>query len=130
MSNDVKLLIQILEKDINFSTSRYKEREKEIIVLLKQSTIDEKMKYDVLVELFKFIKIGDTITSVDGRGDTSIKLGILSRIKESIEKNTLNKEIIEDFKAINELCLSYILDPLKLTREMNQLYVENSDLRF
>ena len=131
MNNDVKRLVLIVEKELNNASLNlpYKDFVSEIINLLKIKVMDEKIKYDVLVELFKYVKFGDTVTSIDMRGDKSIKFSALNNIKDAIDKNTLSQNNINDLNKINKLCLSYILDPLKLTKSFDKFYRENPNAR-
>ena len=81
-------------------------------------TLDDKN----MVELYKFVKIGLTPTSLDPRGDRNIKYTVLHGIRKSLDDNSIAKERIEKIKSINNLCLKYYFDPLKLTKEAREFY--------
>ena len=133
MDNDLMKMFSIIERELNNKNSDilFKDLLYELIDLLKQNdSIERELKYKTLVELFKFMKFGNTHISLDPRGERSAKYSALKPIVDAVKKEELGQHIVDNLKQINELCLSYILDPLKLNKEELKFSLEKPGAKF
>ena len=103
---------------------------KEIVELLKNISLDDELESNLLSELYKFTKIGHTIISIDPRGDSSLKYDALNDIKVSIENNNLEKDSFEKLKKLNDMCLDYFLNPLKLQKKRQDFFSQHPGAKF
>ncbi len=132
MKQDIEDMIGIITNELEGDKLRipYNELIKEIIELLKNNQVDEALENQLLSELYKFIKLGNTLTSIDPRGDQTIKHSALYGIKESLTNKSLTKENIESLKSVNDICLLYFLNPLRIHKESRDFYSQHPGARF
>ena len=131
MKQDNDILITIINNVLEEpgKTITYGSLIKEIVKLLNNNnTLDDELENQLLNELYKFTQIGNTITSIDPRGDSTLKYNALNEIKKSIENNNLSKDSLEYLKKMNDMCLDYFLNPLILRKKQHD-YNWNNFLR-
>lgn len=103
---------------------------KEIVQSLDNKSLDDELEYLLLSELYKYIKLCNTIISIDPRGDHSIKFNALYYIKKSLENNSITKDSVEGLKKVNDTCLDYFLNPLKMKKQAREFYSKHPGAKF
>lgn len=124
MKQDNDILITIINNVLEEpgKTITYGSLIKEIVKLLNNNTLDDELENQLLNELYKFTQIGNTITSIDPRGDSTLKYNALNEIKKSIENNNLSKDSLEYLKKMNNMCLDHFLNPLILRKKQQDFF--------
>ena len=128
MKQDNNYMINLLEctnKDLI-----YNKLIKEIVELIKNNPLDDELESNLLSELYKFTQIGHTPIAIDPRGDTSSKYVTLNDIREAIQNNNLNKDILEKLKKLNDMCLENFLNPLKLQKKRQEFFSQHPGAKF
>ena len=132
MIDDIKKLLYIIEQKNNDKSVIYNCKEEVILItnLIEQRELNDKLTYDLLVELYKYIIFSNIHFTVDPRVEEDLRSSYILSVKNAIENKNLTEEQIKNLKDLNEKCLSYILDPLKLKREYDEFYKKNPDAIF
>lgn len=132
MIDDIKKLLYIIEQKNNDKSVIYNCKEEVILItnLIEQRELNDKLTYDLLVELYKYIIFSNIHFTVDPRVEEDLRRSYILSVKNAIENKNLTEEQIKNLKDLNEKCLSYILDPLKLKREYDEFYKKNPDAIF
>ena len=102
----------------------------EIIELIIQNKFDEKLTEDVLVEIYRFGFYSEVKTSLDPRGDVNFKLSVLINLKNALEKNELNDEIISKVREANNFMREFIDNPISFIETEIKFYSEHPNAKF
>ncbi len=117
---------RMLMKDYDFQKEYYDKN----LDLIEKGKLDENLKVETLVQLYRYGHYKNVVVSIDPRGDRHFHFIILYNLNKKLENNELTSDDVKKLKEQIDCLQAHIDNPMEFIDKSIKFYEENPGVRF